>query len=177
MIYKRFKLADSRTVTFEELEEKDLAEVVKVLNSVIREDVYLLFNEEITDMEEERRWYYDRMKAGMTYLVARVNRKVVGGASIEPKRAKQSHIVVYGVFIKNEYRSLGIGTELTKAMIKIAKKRGFEIMELIVYASNPRAKHVYEKCGFREIGMMKKGVKMRDGTYTDEIFMTLNLKR
>jgi len=177
MIYKRFKLADGRTVTFEELKEKDLPEVVEALNSVIREDVYLLFNEEITDMEEERRWYYNHMKAGMTYLVARVDGKVVGGASIEPKPAKMSHVVVYGIFIMNEYRGLGIGTELTKAMIETAKKRGFEIMQLSVYASNPRAKRVYEKCGFREIGTIKDGVRMRDGTYTDEIFMTLNLKR
>ena len=177
MIYKRFKLADGQTVTFEELKEKDLPGVVEALNSVISEDVYLLFNEEITDMEEERRWYYDHMRAGMTYLVARVNGKVVGGASIEPKRAKSSHVVVYGIFIMNKYRGLGIGTELTKAMIEIAKKRGFEIMQLSVYASNPRAKHVYEKCGFSEVGTIKNGVKMRDGTYTDEIFMTLNLKR
>ena len=177
MIYKRFKLADGQTVTFEELKEKDLPGVVEALNSVIREDVYLLFNEEITDMEGERRWYYDRMKAGMTYLVARVNGKVVGGASIVPKRAKQSHIVAYGIFIVNKYRGLGIGTKLTKALIKIAKKRGFEIMELSVYASNPRAKHVYEKCAFSEIGMIKNGVKMKDGTYTDEILMTLSLKR
>jgi len=177
MIYKRFKLVDGRTVAFEELKERDLPEVVEALNSVIREDVYLLFNEEITDMEEERRWYYDHVKAGMTYLVARVDGKVVGGASIEPQRAKRSHIVLYGIFLINEYRGLQIGTALTKTMIKIAKKRGFEIMELSVYASNQRAEHVYEKCGFSEVGTIRNGVKMRDGTYTDEIFMALDLKR
>jgi len=51
MFHKEFKLADGREVTFRELKEQDLPEVVSALNSVIREGVYLTHDEEIVDME------------------------------------------------------------------------------------------------------------------------------
>ncbi|KPV61818.1 MAG: hypothetical protein AOA65_2152 [Candidatus Bathyarchaeota archaeon BA1] len=73
MIRKRFRLVGGRMVTLEDLREQDLPEVVQVLNSVIREGIFISMDEEITDMEMERKWYHDHMKAGMTYLVARVD--------------------------------------------------------------------------------------------------------
>jgi L-amino acid N-acyltransferase YncA len=176
MAYKKFKLKDGRTVTLDFLKEEDLPEVVDVINSVIRESVYLGHDEEIVDMELERKWFQDRMKAGMSYLVARVDGEVVGGASIEPRRGKFSHTAVYGIFIKDGFRNMGIGTQLTNALVEIARKRGLEILELSVFGSNERAHYVYKKCGFKDVGKIKKGVKMLNGTYTDNIIMTLSLK-
>jgi len=177
MFHKKFRLTDGREVTFKELEERDLPEVVSALNSVIREGVYLTHDEEITDMDAELKWYQDHMKAGMNYLVARVEGEVVGGASIEPRRGRESHVAVYGVFIKEGFRNLGIGTKLNQALIEIARKRGFKIMELAVLSSNTRASHVYEKCGFRKVGRVREGVKLPDGSYTDKLIMTLSLNR
>ena len=144
----KFRLADGRAVRFGNLREQDLPELVEALNSVIREGVYLTLNKEILDMELERKWYQDHMEAGMTYLVVRVNDKIVGGASIEPRIGKESHVAVYGVFIKEGFRNMGIGTRLTDALIEVAYQRGFEIVELAVYGSNERAFHVYKKYGF-----------------------------
>jgi len=177
MFHKKFMLADGREVTFKELKEQDLPEVVSALNSVVREGVYLTHDEEIVDMKAELEWYRDHMKAGMSYLVVRVEGEVVGGASIEPRRGRESHVAVYGVFIKEGFRNLGIGTKLNQQLIEIAQKRGFKIMELAVLGSNTRAFHVYEKCGFQEVGRIREGVKLPDGSYTDKIIMTLSLKR
>jgi len=110
MNYGKCRLTDGRVVRFEDLKEQDLPELVEALNSVIREGVYLTLNEEIVDMEMERKWYHDHMKAGMTYLVARVDDEIVGGASIEPRVGKENHVAVYGVFIKGRFRNMGIGT-------------------------------------------------------------------
>jgi len=176
MAYKKLKLKDSRILTLDFLEEEDLPEVVDALNSVIRERVYLGHDEEIVDMDLERKWYQDHMKSGMTYLVARVDGEVVGGASIEPRRGKFAHTAAYGIFIKDGFRNMGIGTKLTNALVEIARQRGFEILELSVLGSNKRAQHVYKKCGFKYVGKIKRGVKMINGTYTDNIIMTLALK-
>lgn len=176
MVYKKFKLKDGQTVTLDFLKEEDLPEIADALNSVIREGIYLAHEEEVVDMEMERKWFHDRMKAGITYLVARVNGEVVGGASIEPKRGKFSHTAAFGIFIKDRFRNMGIGTQLTNALIEIARQRGFEILELSVFGSNKRAHHVYKKCGYKDVGKIKRGVKMLNGTYTDNIIMTLSLK-
>ncbi|MEM2102452.1 MAG: GNAT family N-acetyltransferase [Candidatus Bathyarchaeia archaeon] len=176
MVYKTVRLKDGRTATFDWLKEEDLPEVVDALNSVIREGKFLFLNNEITDMEEERRWFERSMKAGVLYLVARVDDRVVGGASIHPFTDKRAHVAEFGIFIRDGYRNIGLGTALTKEFIEIAKERGVEILQLSVYATNERAFHVYKKCGYKECGKLSRDVKFLDGTYTDRILMQLLLE-
>ncbi len=176
MVYKTVRLADGRAATLDWLTENALPEVVEALNSVIREGKYLLMNNEITDMEEERRWFERGKKEGMLYLVARIEGKVVGGASIHPHTDKRSHVAEFGIYIRDGYRNLGLGTALTRTFIEIAKKHGLEILQLSVYARNKRAFHVYEKCGYKECGRLTRDVRFLDGTYTDRILMELPLR-
>ena len=70
---------------------------------------------------------------------------------------------------------MGLGTELTRAFVEAAKKHGFEILQLSVYAINKRALHVYKKCGYKECGKLSHDIKFLDGTYTDRILMELLL--
>jgi RimJ/RimL family protein N-acetyltransferase len=176
MAYMTVRLADSRIAKLDWLKENELPEVTEALNSVIREGKYLFMNSEITDMEEERRWFEHGTKEGMRYLVARVDGRAVGGASIHPHTDKRAHVADYGIYIREGYRNLGLGTALTKELIEIAKKQGLEILQLSVYATNERAFHVYKKCGYRECGRLTRDIRFLDGTYTDRILMEIPLR-
>lgn len=169
-------MKDGRTATLDWLKAEDLPEVVDALNSVIREGKYLFMNNEITDMEEERRWFERGIETGMRYLVARIDGKVVGGASLRRHTDKRAHVAEYGTFIRDGYRNLGLGTILTKAFVEIARDNELEILQLSVYATNERAFHVYKKCGYKECGRLTQDVRFLDGTYTDRIMMELLLK-
>lgn len=175
MVYKTIRLADGRTATLDWLKEPDLPEVVETLNSVIQEGKYLFMNNEITDMEEERQWFEHGTREGMSYLVARVDGKVVGGASIHPHTEKREHVAEFGIYVRRNYRNLGLGTALTNELTRTAKKEGLEILQLSVYATNKRAFHVYKKCGYRECGRLTRDIKFLDGTYADRILMELPL--
>jgi RimJ/RimL family protein N-acetyltransferase len=177
VVYETLKLKDGRMAQLAWLEEDDLPEVVEALNSVIREGKYLFMNNEITDMSEEQQWFERSMKAGMLYLVARIDGQVAGGASIRPFAEKRAHVAEYGIFIRKGYRNVGLGTALTKAFVQVAKTHGLEILQLSVYATNERAHHVYEKCGYRDCGRFTKDVKFLDETYTDRILMELLLEQ
>ncbi|MEM2102455.1 MAG: GNAT family N-acetyltransferase [Candidatus Bathyarchaeia archaeon] len=107
---------------------------------------------------------------------ARVDGKIVGGASIHPFTDKRSHVAEFGIFIRDGYRNVGLGTALTKTFVEVAKKRKFEILQLFVYATNKRAFQVYKKCGYKECGKLSRDVKFLDGTYTDRILMQQLLK-
>lgn len=174
--YRKVKLKGGHSAELSWLRAEDLPEVVEALNSVIREQRYLLMNDEITDMEEERRWFERGKTSGRLYLVARVDGKIVGGASIQPQAHKRSHIAEYGVFIRRGYRNKGLGTLLTRAFIEIAERREYETLQLSVYTTNKRAAHVYKKCGYKECGRFRNDIKFPDGTYTDRILMELPLK-
>jgi RimJ/RimL family protein N-acetyltransferase len=176
LVYKRAKLKDGRMATLDWLKAEDLPEVVDALNSVIREGKYLFMNNEITDMEEERRWFERGAEAGMLYLVARIDGGVVGGASLHRRTDKRAHVAEYGIFIKDGYRNLGLGTILTNAFIEIARDNELAVLQLSVYATNERAFHVYRKCGYSECGRLTRDIRFLDGTYTDRIMMELLLK-
>jgi hypothetical protein len=169
------KLEDGRTAMLDWIREDDLPELVEALNSVIHEGKFLFMNSEITDMEEGK-WFQRSTKAGMLYLVGRVDGKVVGGASIHPFTDKRSHVAEFGIFIRDGYRNVGLGTGLTKAFVKVAEEHGFEILQLSVYATNKRALHVYKKCGYKECGKLSHDIKFLDDTYTDRILMELPLR-
>ena len=176
MVYRTLTLKNGKTATLEWLKEKELPEVVKALNSVINENKYLFLNTKIVDMQEERKWFTRNQKQGMLYLVARVNTRVIGGASLHPQKHKRAHVAEYGIFICKNYRNQGLGTKLTKIFVEIAKKKEFEIIQLSVYASNNRALNVYKKSGFKECGRYTNDIKFTNGTYTDRIQMELLLK-
>lgn len=176
MEYESFQLKDGRTVMFKRLTEEDLLQMMEVFNSIIAEGSYFPRNEGVPDLETARQWYHDHAKAGLFYLAAKVNGEFVGGATIEPKRGKESHIAVFGIYLKQSFRNMGIGTRLVQKIIQIARSKGFEMIELSVFSSNQRALHLYNKFGFEEVGRIKNGIKFSDGTYADEVLMVLNIR-
>lgn len=58
------------------------------------------------------------------------------------------------------FRSHGVGTLLLGSFIDECKKAGLESVTLEVRESNKKARHIYEKAGFAEVGM-------RRGYYTN----------
>lgn len=88
---------------------------------------------------------------------------------------KYCHRGEFGISIQEEYCNLGLGSIILQESIKIAKENGFEQIELGVFEDNPRAIHLYEKAGFQKVGVWPRAFKLKDGTYRDEILMTLVL--
>ncbi len=171
MQYKTAALKNGRTAHLSWLEEPELPELVEALNSVIREQRYLLQLREIHDLLAEQRWFLETREEGMRYLVAKLEGKIVGGATLTPLTGKREHIAEFGIFITQSYRNLGLGTILTKALIEVSRKSGFEIIQLSLFSNNKRARHVYKKCGFKKAGKLTDDIKFPDGTYTDTIIM------
>jgi len=175
MVYKIVNLVDGREAVLDWARKKDLPEILEVANDVIREGIYGSY--EPYTSKGQLAWFEQNTKTGILkqdfFLIARVDGKVVGGANVvpDPEGHVYAHVAHYNIFISKNFRNLGLGTILTKEFVKIAKQHGVEILQLGVYASNKRAFHVYEKCGFKQAGRLTRGIKFSDGTYTDQILM------
>jgi len=61
-----------------------------------------------------------------------------------------------------------------RVLVEEARRAGLKVLRLTVFDSNMRARHVYEKVGFREVGKMPKALRKGD-EYVDEVSMTLEL--
>jgi RimJ/RimL family protein N-acetyltransferase len=69
-------------------------------------------------------------------------------------------------------RGRGIGTEATRMAVDYAFEQGVHRIELEVYDFNPRARHVYEKVGFRHEGTKRDALRF-DGGWVDAHLMAI----
>jgi ribosomal protein S18 acetylase RimI-like enzyme len=70
---------------------------------------------------------------------------------------KEGEFLMDGIFVSATARSQGIGTKLLEAVFAEGRRRGCSHVRLDVIDTNPRAKALYEKQGFRPGPVMKTG--------------------
>lgn len=93
---------------------------------------------------------------------------------LQPYR-KLAHQCEFGIIVGQDYRGKGIGTELLKNLMHLAKEKfHIELLHLQVYSENP-AIHLYQRLGFKEFGRQAHWIKEIDGTYTGRVFMEKSL--
>ena len=97
------------------------------------------------DRQECINWINKLFKNGENYLAWRED-KVIGHTVILPDFWKID--AEYLIFVNQFNRGLGVGTELTRAVLKKAEEMGLDMLWLTVDAYNIRATKLYKKCGF-----------------------------
>ena len=103
-------------------------------------------------------WSYNILKQELenkntTYIVAKENNEVVGFAGISTclNEATLNNIVV-----KKSCRGRGIGGELLESLIDLCGDLHMRTFTLEVDTENAPAIHLYEKFGFKNLGIRKK---------------------
>lgn len=80
---------------------------------------------------------------------------------LQPYR-KLAHQCEFGIIVGGEYRNKGIGGQLLKNVIHLAKEQfRIELLHLQVYAENP-AIRLYQRFGFEEFGRQNAWIKEID---------------
>jgi RimJ/RimL family protein N-acetyltransferase len=109
------------------------------------------------------------------HVVAEADGKMIANSQVT--RGKQSDEFYHGklgIVIHWDYRDFGIGLEMMKTLIEESRELGLKTIELETFASNPRAIHVYEKAGFKQVGRDPKKIFRRDH-HIDIIVMSIEL--
>lgn len=126
--------------------------------------------DEVEIEDAVQRWIgFSRYKCSLTAVK---NGEPCGLATLylQPYK-KLAHQCEFGIIVGHGYRGKGVGTELLKNLIHLAKTQfRIELMHLQVYSENP-AIHLYTRMGFTEFGTQARWIKESDGTYTGRTFM------
>ena len=83
---------------------------------------------------------------------------------------RRRHVGVLGISIKDGFRDVGIGREMMRELEAQSLRIGLKTILLEVYATNTRARHVYEWAGFQVAGVTPKSVRKSTG-YVDSVHM------
>ncbi len=172
-----FIAKDGREVLLRPPRWEDLDDLLDFINSLVEEGADILRNQKVT-RDEEANWLGRKLadieKGSLFWLVAEVDGVVIASSELKTGTGYSRHVGVIGVGVKRDYRDVGVGTELLKALISHAKTIGLELLRLTVFSSNTRAIHVYERVGFKKTGRIPHGL-FKNGIYHDDIIMTLKL--
>ena len=77
--------------------------------------------------------------------------------SVLEREVQPGELQMDGIAVSENARGLGIGTALLNETFSEAKKRNLNAVSLDVIATNPRAKALYERMGFKTVGTEKLG--------------------
>lgn len=83
------------------------------------------------------------------HLLARENNRLIGIAILSLAVGVDKSAFLGELFIEEEYRGRGVGSRLLDEIIKIAKNKGFQSLELTVARKNKQAQRLYLELGFK----------------------------
>ena len=117
------------------------------------------------------------LESGNPQFVADDGGRIVGWCDIcRESVPTYAHCGMLGMGVLAPFRGRGLGTRLIAATLGAARERGFERVELSVYAHNTAAQALYRKAGFAHEGTRVRGRKL-DGDYADIHMMGLVFAR
>ena len=81
-----------------------------------------------------------------------------------------------GFIVAPDWRNKGLGWLLGATMLAYAKQLGYRsVIFNLVFSENVVARRLWDKLGFKELGMIPGAVRKNDGTYQDALIMFRSL--
>ncbi len=172
---KQIKLKDGRTAALKSPCVEDAQKMLNFIKKACGETNFLLrYPEEWNiSVEQEEAWVKRiRTSPDTLGITCYVDGQVAGNCEISFMGGiKTSHRASVAIALLKDYWNLGIGSAMFEELIAAAKARGTEIMELEFIEGNDRARHLYEKYGFKVVSEKPNAFKLKDGTYLKEFYM------
>ena len=99
--------------------------------------------------------------------------KIVGAFYIKPNfPGRCSHICNAGFIVAPEARGQGIGRLMGKAMLGLARDRGYRgVMYNLIFETNIPSLKLWESLGFKPIGRIPEAAHLPDERYVDAIML------
>ena len=145
-----------------EYKASELDEITKIWNEVV-EDGIAFPQEEKLDFQSAEVFFASQSFTG----VAADEGRIAGLYILHPNNVGRcGHICNASFAVSKDVRGKHIGEKLVLHCIGKARELGFGIIQFnAVVESNIHARHLYERLGFKTIGTVPKGFRMKDGHF------------
>lgn len=126
----------------------------------------------VYDVDRLERDFFDQALA-YTYVII-VDGEVTGAIQFHEETDPGYKHAGIDVTLGDRYQDRGLGTRALRRLIRyLIDERGHHRMTIDPSVHNPRAIHVYEKVGFRPVGVMRKYERDTAGEWSDGLLMDL----
>ena len=158
-------------------EPGDAGELVRLAEAVGSEEGrWLIAYGGWRSVSEERRYLKAiRRHVYAAVLVAELDGVIVGRLSIgRDSHPASEHVADVGLMVADGYRRRGIGRALMESAEDWARNVGVRKIELHVFPHNEAALALYDRLGYRRVGLRRGHFRRLDG-YVDAILMEKEL--
>jgi phosphinothricin acetyltransferase len=134
----------------------DLPAITEIYNEAIL-TTNATFDTEPKTVAEQRVWFKHHGPR-RPILVAELDGAVVGWASLSEwsGRCAYDDTAEISIYIKQEFRSQGVGKKLMTAIMREGERIGLHTVIARITEGNQSSIHLHEEAGFEDIGVMRE---------------------
>lgn len=149
-------------MTIRKFEDKDLPAMISIWNEIVEEGIAFP-QEELLDMTSGKAFFESQTYTG----VAEIDGNIAGLYILHPNNVGRcGHICNASYAVSSKLRGQHIGEKLVLDCLEQGAKHGFSVLQFnAVVESNTHARHLYERLGFKQLGTIPGGFRMKDGHY------------
>ncbi len=154
------------SLTVRPLLPQEVSQAANIWNSVVEDGIAFPQTEPLTEAEAGE---FFRAQTETKVCADKRNGRVLGLYILHPNNVGRcGHIGNASFAVRKDSRGLHIGEMLVKDCLDTAREKGFRIMQFnAVVASNIHARHLYERLGFTQLGVIPDGFRLKDGRMED----------
>lgn len=142
----------------------DLSAMIRIWNEVVNEGIAFPQEDPLTELSGAEFF------AAQTYSAVAVDEDGVCGLYIlHPNNVGRcGHICNASYAVSSDKRGVHIGEKLVLDCLEQARKHGFRVLQFnAVVKTNVHARHLYERLGFTQLGIIPGGFRLKSGEYED----------
>ena len=145
-----------------EYTQNDIEALIQIWNEVVEEGIAFP-QEERLNIETGAIFFASQSYTG----VAEEDGKILGFYILHPNNVGRcEHICNASYAVSSHIRGKHVGEKLVLDSLKKGKELGFRVLQFnAVVESNIHARHLYERLGFIQLGIIPGGFRMKDGHY------------
>jgi phosphinothricin acetyltransferase len=149
----------------------DTEAICRIYNQGIEDRVATLETEPRTP-DERRGWLANRGPRHPVIVAVDDAGGVAGWGSLNVFNAREAYRFVadFSVYVERAARGHGVGRVLLTRLVELGREHGFHKLVLSAFPTNVGGMKLYEKLGFRTVGVYKEQGQL-DGQWVDTIIM------
>jgi L-amino acid N-acyltransferase YncA len=167
-------LGDGARILLRPLTANDEEELINLYATASPEDLRAL-REDVTKADVVRAWVEGLDYSRVLPLLALVNERIVGNATLHRGVGPYRHVAEVRIYLARDFRRRGLGTEMLRTLIELARKEGLHWLHAEVFASQPKVIKAFEALGFERQCILEDHFMLPDGRTEDIVALRMRL--
>ena len=167
-------LKDGTYILLRPMIAEDEVHLVEFFAAVSEEDLRY-FRHNVRDAQVVHEWCEHLDYGRVLPVLAIAKERVVGSASLHFNEGPKRHIAEVRLFLARDYRKRGLGTQMMRALIELARKLGLDILMAEIVTDESKMIKAFGSLGFKTRATLDDYFMFPDGDLHDVSLMTMSL--